>query len=175
MVMLSWARIGALVLAVVLPLVSCDSLSNRLGIITEWQIESAKGRIGEFSTQIPNVPSAILIQKVGTLGDSRDATCVNYYLLLLYGTNENSYEEVLGFYRSVALTHGWQPRIVSNDTQAYITNNDVAITIGKNYGYDPFSGTFLGEGETKFKTVFLITLGTPVVLPYPEYCLHRQG
>ena len=69
----------------------------------------------------------------------------------------------------------WNVVDESNDARAYTLRDDIGITIWNDYRHVPFNYAMITESATHFKVIFLVTIGTPVVLPYPGRCRNLQG
>ncbi len=131
----------------ILFLIGCDSIMNHL----------------------PAVPGATLVKSVETSGGGQIAECMSVGVEELYGTNELSFAEILDFYTRSLEATGWHLRSSSAEGQTFETNEFV-LDVSNLYDVSLVGRDAVAEGKSRFKTIYLLYLSTPIVLPVPKKC-----
>ncbi len=156
-------------------LLGCERITNQFGIISQQQLDAAKMRLHETLPDLPTIPGSVLIESIEDMDDSREYICAGYQLNQLFGTNEYTFPEVLDFYSSELESLGWHPRFVLDYARTFESRNQIGLDVSDDYRFVLFGREVISASQSKFKTIFLLELTTPVVLPYPEQCRHLQG
>ena len=150
-----------------LELVSCDSLINQFGLISEQQINAAKERLNVASQYLPTIPGSVLIGSIEGTDSGQVAECAGVYISRLFATNELSFQEVLDQYTSSLQSAGWQLNVVTDYGRTFEKSGEPHLEISDNYRFLAFDQTKVREGQSKFKTLFLVDLRTPVIPDVP--------
>ncbi len=162
--------ISMLGIMAVIFLVGCDSLWNQFGFISNRQINATKDKLKSTAQHLPTPPGSVLIESVERMSPSRMVECTTLDLDRLIGSNEMSFSEVLDFYSSTLPSAGWQVRLVANDGRTFEFSGEIHLEVSDNYEFVPISKAAIREGKSKFRTMFLVEMFTPAILPVPKQC-----
>lgn len=148
----------------------CHNFLDHANLFGTDQISAAKARLRDTSLTLPPVPGSTMLDSVENLRGGQMTECASYHLSQLIGTNELTFPQVLDFYTSSLASSGWRLTLSLNYGRTFTADKGVGLEISDNYRFVPINPTAIRSGEDRFKSMFLVDLGTPVLFPVPNQC-----
>ncbi len=141
---------------VILTLVACSPTDNPLNPLI------AKGRAETALQELPQVPGRTFIARWdGTSGGAQEG-CGVFEIEELVGTSELSLAEVLEVYARSLQTAGWKSLHTYPASRSFIKGDDLSLGISDVPTYNQFGVNTVDEARSKFRTVYLISVNTPL-------------
>jgi hypothetical protein len=156
--------------ASILCLSGCSNIMNQLGFVSPDQIEAARARLNDAESHLPTLPGVVILDSVEHIESGQMEECASYHLSQLIGTNEMTFPQVLDTFTSLLESSGWKLTFSVSYGRDFASDKKVGLEVSDNYKFVPISPTAISTGEGKFRTLLLIDLGTPIVIPVPKHC-----
>ena len=133
-------------------------------------VADANNRLQTMSQRLPTPPGSSLIQQVDTTGGGATLECDTRGIDKLYGTNDMTFAAVLDFYSSSLQSAGWQSKLATNSARTFRMDGEFNLEVSDLYDASMISKSAIEDGQSKFKTLFMLGLNTPILVPPPQEC-----
>lgn len=124
-------------------------------LLAEYRLQSAL-------QSLPTIPDAVVIKYwKGTSGGSEQG-CGALVVEELIGTNDLSLPQVLNYYDTSLPAKGWKADVANKRGQSFHQEDEFYFAVSDLYDSSHVAGAGVVEAKSKFKTVFLLELSTPL-------------
>jgi hypothetical protein len=158
-------RVTILCFAPVL-LVACGTL-----LPSSYQDRSlnAENRLADMMQQLPTPSGATLVEQVTTATSGQMPECEGREIYALFGTNELSLQEVLDFYTSAMQDAQWHLNRATNNDRNFSKGDEFLLDIS-DIEISKIGRDAVNKAKSKFSTIYLLYLFTPLETPFPSQC-----
>lgn len=136
----------------------------------EALVAAAEGKLSTKRDSLPVPPGAVLVGQAFTGSSGTIQGCESRWLQTLYGTNELSYAEVLDFYASALRGTEWQATAVYTDAVSFDAGDEFSMDVADYYNVSNIGPATVREAKSKFRTIYIVGLYTPLQMPVPSSC-----
>ncbi len=156
-------------------IVACTRIPNELGILSPEQVNAAKNRVDAILQRLPVVPGSSLIKSVENPFQGTMAECASISFHRLYGTNDLSFREVLEFYTTSLQSTGWHLNLALDNARSFDMGEGIGLAVSDQYVFSAVGQTAIHEGRAKFRTLYLLEVGTSIIFPPLERCRESES
>lgn len=115
-------------------------------------------KLRSMSSTLPIVPGSELLVKHEDIVRSHEPSCATVHIWQVFGTNNQDLSEIVHWYKTSLNSTMWQFRDADSRSASFVSAEGVNFSVSDNYRWFPTLAEVVKQGQTKYKTLFLVSL-----------------